>query len=133
MELKFNINIGWKTTIKYFSFWDLQIKWELETQFTWVTVYLNFTIKLYTPAPLQRPNYFLLLTRCAPMGPIGGLLNLWWCLSIACNRAVTLNPPKAVTCDKRKHHNERMKHKFCTCQGIQLFKRHTDIDMTLRF
>lgn len=111
---------------------DLQIKWECKTQFIWVTVYLNLAITSYTPTPLQRHNYSLLLTTWAPMGPMGGLLNLWWCLSIACNRLVTLNPPKAVTWDKRKHRNGKMNHKFCTGQGIQLFKNAywiTDIDI----
>lgn len=111
---------------------DLQIKWECKTQFIWVTVYLNLAITSYTPTPLQRHNYSMLLTTWAPMGPMGGLLNLWWCLSIACNRLVTLNPPKAVTWDKRKHRNGKMNHKVCTGQGIQVFKNAywiTDIDI----
>jgi len=38
------------------------------------------------------------ITRWAPIGPIGGILNLWWYLSIICNKLITLAPPKTVIC-----------------------------------
>jgi len=38
------------------------------------------------------------ITKWAPIGPIGGILNLWWCLSIICNKLITLPPPKTVIC-----------------------------------